>query len=80
MTDFELSYGVDALESTRGDAAPTPMPRRESPKLLEDLPLPCGARGCGSRAPGQKVLVRRGPKKGKKVRAKITILIDTWKY
>ena len=50
MTDNDLSCGVDALAPARGDAAPTHMPRSESPSRLAGLLPTREVRGRNNRA------------------------------
>ena len=64
--DNRLSDRVSAGKFSSGDAALTPT-RRDSDKLLENLPLPVPG-GCGSKATGRRSKkVRRDKGKGKKV-------------
>ena len=71
MTDNDLSCGVDALAPARGDAAPTHMPRSESPSRLAGLLPTREVRGRNNRATDKDEGTRNTKKKGKKVRSKV---------
>ena len=71
MTDNDLSCGVDALAPARGDAAPTHMPRSESPSRLAGLLPTREVRGRNNRATDKDEGTRNTKKKGKKVRGKV---------
>ena len=73
MTDNDLRCGVDALVPARGDAAPTHMPRSESPSRLAGLLPTREVRGRNNRATDKKDKNKAAEiaNKGKKVRSKV---------